>query len=86
MDKIQEAKAILREAGYFVNNLWHVNDIKDRYECDNATAFEILDNAPTKALWSRYGSPSTSPLMRLKKRRARYEPTNLQPASAHPCG
>lgn len=47
MDKIQEAKAILREAGYFVANLWHVNDIKDRYECDNATAFEILDNALT---------------------------------------
>ena len=47
MDKIQEAKAILREAGYFVGNLWHVNDIKDRYECDNATAFEILDNALT---------------------------------------
>ena len=47
MDKIQEANAILREAGYFVNNLWHVNDIKDRYECDNATAFEILDNALT---------------------------------------
>ena len=48
MDKIQQAKAILREAGYFVDNLWHVDDVKSRYEgCDDATAQEILDNALT---------------------------------------
>ena len=29
MDKIEQAKAILREAGYFVDNLWHINDAKE---------------------------------------------------------
>jgi hypothetical protein len=44
MDEIQKAKAILREAGYFTDNLWHVDDVKSRYEgCDDAKAQEILD-------------------------------------------
>lgn len=43
MDKIQQAKAILREAGYFVDNLWTLDDVQSRYECDNETAQEILD-------------------------------------------
>ncbi len=45
MNEIEKAKATLRDAGYFVNNLWHVNDVKFKYECDNETALEILDNA-----------------------------------------
>ena len=32
---IEEAKQVLREAGFFVDNLWHINDIKDMYNCDN---------------------------------------------------
>jgi hypothetical protein len=48
MNKIQEARAILREAGYFVDNLWHIDDVKSRWEeCDDITAQEILDNALT---------------------------------------
>lgn len=43
MDKIQQAKAILREAGYFVDNLWTLDDVQSRYECDDKTAQEILD-------------------------------------------
>jgi hypothetical protein len=43
--KIDNAKAILRESGYYVENLWHVDDVKGKYECDDDEAYEILDNA-----------------------------------------
>jgi hypothetical protein len=43
MDKIQQAKAILREAGYFVDNLWTLDDVQSRYECTDEQAQEILD-------------------------------------------
>jgi hypothetical protein len=48
MNKIEQAKAILRDAGYFVDNLWHVDDVKSRYEgCEDDTAQEVLDRALT---------------------------------------
>ena len=47
MDKIEQAKSILRDAGYFVDNLWSVHDVKSIYECDNDAAQEILYDALT---------------------------------------
>jgi len=47
MNNIEQAKKTLRDAGYFTDNLWHVNDVKSIYDCDNETALEILDNALT---------------------------------------
>ena len=45
---IEEAKQVLRDAGFFVDNLWHINDVKDRYNCDNnEQAQSILYNALT---------------------------------------
>lgn len=32
---VEQAKQVLKDAGYFVDNLWHINDIKDKYNCDN---------------------------------------------------
>ena len=29
MNKIEKAKEVLRDAGYFIENLWHKNDIDD---------------------------------------------------------
>jgi hypothetical protein len=44
----QEAKEVLRNAGYFVDNLWHVDDIKLRYNCDDdEQAQDILNTALT---------------------------------------
>lgn len=43
--EIDNAKAILRESGYYVENLWHVDDVKGKYKCDDDDAYEILDNA-----------------------------------------
>jgi len=45
---IEEAKQVLRDAGFFVDNLWHINDIKDRYNCDDdEQAQSILYNSLT---------------------------------------
>lgn len=47
MNEIEKAKAILRDAGYFVDNLWTIRDVQDRFECDDNTAQDILNNALT---------------------------------------
>lgn len=47
MNEIEKAKAILRDAGYFVDNLWSVNDVKDRFKCGDSTAIEIIGDALT---------------------------------------
>ena len=45
---VEQAKAVLRENGYFVDNLWHVDDVKLRYNCDDdEVAQDILDRALT---------------------------------------
>lgn len=44
---IANAKLVLKQAGYFVDNLWHVDDIKDRFECDDNTAQSILYDSLT---------------------------------------
>lgn len=44
----QEAKEVLRNAGYFVDNLWHIDDIKLRYDCDDdEQAQDVLNTALT---------------------------------------
>jgi hypothetical protein len=44
---IESARQVLRDAGYFTGNLWHVDDVKGRFECDDDTAQEILQLALT---------------------------------------
>lgn len=45
---VKEAKELLRAEGYFVDNLWHVDDVKYRYNCDdNEEAQSILNSALT---------------------------------------
>jgi hypothetical protein len=41
-EEINQAIEVLRKAGYHVECLWHVQDVTDRYECDQETAYEIL--------------------------------------------
>ena len=48
LQAVENAKAVLRENGYFVDNLWHVDDVKLRYQCeDNEMALDILYSALT---------------------------------------
>lgn len=46
---IHEAKQALREAGYFVDNLWHVDDVKNATEVSLSTdqAMQVLSMALT---------------------------------------
>jgi len=41
-EEINQAIEVLRKAGYHVECLWHIQDVTDRYECDQETAYEIL--------------------------------------------
>jgi hypothetical protein len=45
--EIEQAKAILKQHGYFVDNLWTVDDVTYRYDCNVEEAQEVLDNALT---------------------------------------
>lgn len=45
--KIREAKEVLRKQGYFVDNLWSVEDVTDRFDCSDEVAQEILYRALT---------------------------------------
>ena len=44
---VQQAKQVLRDAGYFVDNLWTIQDVQDRFECNDETAQGILYDALT---------------------------------------
>jgi hypothetical protein len=47
IDAIHNAKDVLKESGFFVDNLWTIRDVQDRFECDENTAQEILYKALT---------------------------------------
>jgi hypothetical protein len=42
---IEEAKKTLRSAGYFVDNLWCVEDVMLNHDCTEEEAQEVLSNA-----------------------------------------
>lgn len=45
---VEDAKKILEKNGYFVANLWHVDDVTAwAYDCDEDTAQDILYKALT---------------------------------------
>ena len=46
-NKVEQAKKILKDAGYFVDNLWHIEDVTLKYNCDPDTAQGILGKALT---------------------------------------
>jgi len=53
---IEDARKILQKNGYFVANLWHVDDITINYKCDDDTAQDILYHSLTndhvsQAVW-----------------------------------
>lgn len=40
-----EAKALLTKAGYFTENLWHVDDVKVKFKCTDEEAQKVLNQA-----------------------------------------
>lgn len=46
--EVNKARAVLRKAGYFTDNLWHIDDVKSKFEVfDNEDAQDILNDALT---------------------------------------
>ena len=43
--KIEEAKELLKKSGYYVDHLWHVDDVQQRCYCTEKQAQEVLDMA-----------------------------------------
>jgi len=46
-EKIEEAKALLKENGYQVYNLWCIEDVQSEYECTDDEAHGVLIDALT---------------------------------------
>jgi hypothetical protein len=44
---VEEAKEVLKQNGYFVDNLWSVDDVQLNWKCDEDTAQEVLIKALT---------------------------------------
>jgi len=41
--KIEEAKQVLRDAGFQVENLWSLPDVMDNYDCSEEDAMDLLE-------------------------------------------
>lgn len=54
---VLEARALLRKRGYFVENLWSVDDVTENYNCTPEQAQQVLEMALTneatmEQIWS----------------------------------
>jgi hypothetical protein len=47
MNKIEQAKQVLKDAGYFTDNLWHIQDVQNNHKVSEEEAYEILGSALT---------------------------------------
>lgn len=45
LNEIEAAKQLLKENGYYTDNLWHVSDVKARFECSDDEAQKVLHDA-----------------------------------------
>lgn len=39
---MEKERKKLKAKGYFTDNLWHINDVQDRFECTDEEAYNIL--------------------------------------------
>lgn len=46
-EEIEQAKALLKENGYQVDNLWTVDDVKSRFNCTDEEAHHVMYKALT---------------------------------------
>ena len=40
---IEQAKQVLKDNGYYVDNLWHIDDVKRYGDISDDDAYEVLD-------------------------------------------
>ncbi len=43
----EQAKELLKKNGYYIDNLWHVDDVQQRCYCTEEEAQEVLDKSLT---------------------------------------
>lgn len=43
--KIDEARAFLESEGFYVDNLWHIEDVQSIFDCTEEEAMEVLGDA-----------------------------------------
>tara|TARA_R100000664_G_C2757154_1_gene145244 strand:+ start:2461 stop:2721 length:261 start_codon:yes stop_codon:yes gene_type:complete len=44
-DKINKARQTLQDAGYYVWNIYHIEDVKYNYDCTDDEAMQVLEKA-----------------------------------------
>lgn len=44
---VEQAKQVLTDAGFYVENLWSIQDVQAIFKCDDETAQNILDKSLT---------------------------------------
>ena len=44
-DRLKDARKILKMYGYYTDNLWHIDDVKQNYDITDDQAYEVLDKA-----------------------------------------
>ena len=42
---IDSAKQLLKDHGYYVDNLWHIDDVKQNYNVSDDEAYDILNES-----------------------------------------
>jgi hypothetical protein len=42
---IESAKQFLKDHGYYVDNLWHIDDVKQNYNMSDEEAYDILNES-----------------------------------------
>ncbi len=45
LSEVEKAKTILKFNGYYVDNIWHIDDVKMLYNCTDGQAYDVLDKA-----------------------------------------
>ena len=45
ISQVDEAKRLLESKGYYLGNLWQVDDVKYKFDCTDEQAYEVLDDA-----------------------------------------
>lgn len=41
--EVEQAKQVLKEAGYYVDNLWSIQDVQANFDVDDGAAYDILN-------------------------------------------
>lgn len=42
---LKTPRSILKSEGYCIHSLWHITDVKSKFECTNDQAMEVLNKA-----------------------------------------